>query len=233
MSHITLIEHLKKINNLDKPHKGIVKDRNDPDKLYRVKVEIKGLIEGDTANLPWIMPKVPASAYSGGFINVPELDSEISVIFPYPNNPYIAFYDGFWVSKKNSLTYENNLGKEVFQAHYPDVMGWYDSLGNYFAIDKIDEKITLHHKTGTQYEINKDGDLNVVVKKDLNISIDGKVVSHSKSTTSIISDDKVILNMDILASARKTDTVKGICPIFGVPWEGFITGGNDKVKENI
>lgn len=230
--HLALVEHLVKIDNLAVPHKGIVKKNDDPEKLYRVKVEIKGLIEGKVDNLPWVMPKVPASGFSGGFINVPELNDEIWIMFPYKNNPYIMFYDGFWVSKKDSLSYSNNLGKEVFQEHYPNVMGWYDSLGNYFAIDKTDESITLHHKTGSQYVINKQGDINIKVIRDLNITIDGKVVSHSQGTTTIISDQKIILNADILPSARKTDKIQYICPVFGVPGEGMIVSGNSKVVEN-
>jgi hypothetical protein len=239
--HLNLLEHIKKINHLDKPYKGIVVENNDPDKLYKIKVKIENFLEGDIDKLPWVLPKTPISAFSGGFINVPEKNTEVWITFPFKDNPYILFYDGYWTSKKNSLAFGSNKGIDIFQANYPNVMGWHDSLGNFFAVDKTDETITLNHKTGTQYKINKEGDLNIIgkrdvninVTRDMNITVDGKIVSHSKGTTEIISDQKVILNMDILPSARKTDEIQYICPIFGVPGKGIITSGNDKVKENI
>jgi len=51
---LNIQEHLNQGNILGKSYRGVVIDNEDPDKLGRVKVIVDGLIEGDTANLPWI-----------------------------------------------------------------------------------------------------------------------------------------------------------------------------------
>ena len=91
---IKYMDWLNKTNNLKIPHRAVVKDNNDPKKLGRIKVVIKDLLEGiSNNNLPWICPLNPYSL--GGRVDlstfsVPEIDSEVSVIFPY-NDIYFGF----------------------------------------------------------------------------------------------------------------------------------------------
>jgi hypothetical protein len=65
---ISLAEHLKPVRALNKPHKGVVVDNNDPLKLNRVKVRIDGLLEAPTADLPWVNTKS-----NPRFTNIPEI----------------------------------------------------------------------------------------------------------------------------------------------------------------
>lgn len=173
-------------SNLTVPQRGVVKDNNDPKKLGRVKVVIKDFLQGiDTYNLPWIYPI--SSAFQGGRVDlstfaVPEVNSELIVIFPY-DEIYFGFYIGYWQS---DITHPI-----IFNEYYPNEYGSVDSTGFWYRINKADveEKghpsVELyHHFSDSMIRLDRDGniwiknpgDVTWDVGGDLNISVGGKLV---------------------------------------------------------
>lgn len=127
---LKLSEHLEKTMPLRRVYKGIVVSNTDPKKYGRVKVKIIGLLEGDTALLPWTAPNNPA--FLGGSTNsqklsVPEVGSELEIRFPF-ENIYMPFYYGYWHSATTHAP--------EFDANYPNSYGFKDSIGNIFRINK-------------------------------------------------------------------------------------------------
>lgn len=140
MSLIKLAEFAKPENQLGKPQRGEVIDNEDPKKLGRVKLKIKGLIEGDRENIPWTYPRNPnlhggTSKASGH--HVPEIGSNLVVEFPH-GNIYQAYYKSTWHSADNFV-------KKTFDTNYPHKYGWQDAGKNAFTQDKIDGSLEYNH----------------------------------------------------------------------------------------
>jgi len=138
------------------PHKGIVVDNVDPLKLQRVKCTITDLIdETDYDKLPWISKL--ESSFLGGSLNsgtfsVPEIGSEVQIVFPY-NDIYFGFYDGVWSSSKTSLT--------EFHTDYPNTYGWKDGTGNIFIVNKITGDVQFTTSSGTYVLVTSAGKVTI------------------------------------------------------------------------
>jgi hypothetical protein len=147
-------------------HRAKVTDNNDPKKLRRVKVEIKGIFEGDSSKLPWVFPKPTADLGGGyGFLCVPEKDLEIVVEFPL-NNPYAGFYTSYTV---NSLTHHADLDDD-----YPNTWGFLDSTGFKIKINKQQKKIDIVHPSGYTLSLDSAGKLTTSVPSDEEETVGGK-----------------------------------------------------------
>lgn len=150
---IKLNEWVKPNRNLDRPHRGTVLDNDDPLQLGRLKVEVIGHFVGETEDLPWVHPQNPyglgGKSDSSSF-SVPEVGSELIVIFPF-RNIYAPVYVGYW---QNTINHQTD-----FDENYPETYGFRDSTGTVFKINKEVGYLELVHKSGTKIMINDAGDL--------------------------------------------------------------------------
>lgn len=187
---LKLPEWLNKNKNLIRPNRGIVKSNIDPKKLGRLKIEIPGFLEGlKIIELPWIYPvnsyglggKSSCSSFS-----VPEVGSELSVIFPY-DDIYFGFYTGYWQSVTNHQSH--------FNTNYPNAYGWVDSTGLKLKVDKIMHAVDFIHPSGVTLSIDKLGNVSALTTKkrtediitdlDVNVGINTNIVVGSAINTII------------------------------------------------
>jgi hypothetical protein len=143
---IKLSEYMKPVRALSRPHKGVVVDNEDPEKLGRVKVEIKGLIEGAPDDLPWCIP----STLDAKTMDVPKVGDELIIEFPY-NDIYAPFYGGGW--------HNANTKADGFDEDYPNTFG--------FIKDNISLLLNDKAKKG-EFTV---GDFKVTIKDDGSIEM--------------------------------------------------------------
>lgn len=101
-----------KINNItDEPKFGTVVDNNDPDKLGKIKVNIPGIFEGTTDELPWIRRKNDTTfcGDDSEFFDVPAIGSVVEVKWNYDEST--PMYSGAPNSSKHTSS--------VFTNNYP------------------------------------------------------------------------------------------------------------------
>ncbi len=236
-------EFLKPQKHESKIYPAKVVFNNDPLKLCRVKVIIEEFMTGYSVFsssarigqdlidcLPWVTPFNNISAFGRSQI-IPEIDDIVAVSFPY-NDPHFPFYDvSEFINEDTALAKSNS---SVFDVDYPHTVGYKDSTGTYLAINKKEKYVDFKHNSGFRIQIDKDGQCDITVPDDLNVTVNKTTDFHSVEKIMMYSDDKIELNKPaILPSARKTDEVTYICPIFGVSAKGIITSGNSKIIENM
>jgi len=167
---LKLIDFLRKEDYSEFPYKGIVVLNEDEGKnLGRIKVKIQGLIESsDNTKLPYIFP---INSYGLGgrpdlsSFSVPEIDSEVQVIFPY-NDIYSGFYTGYWQSSSTHQT--------LFDVNYPESYGWIDSVIQWLKINKSEPSVEYYRKTlSDMLRLDKEGSLSINIPKDLVVKIGG------------------------------------------------------------
>jgi uncharacterized protein involved in type VI secretion and phage assembly len=169
-----LNENLKLVNNLGRPHKGLVvlTDAAETKKLGRVKVRIKSLLEEtDTDKLPWVYPQSPAGLggkpNTGSFM-VPEIGSEVTVVFPF-DDVYAPFYIGHW---KSDLTIQN----ELFTDNYPESYGFVDSQVQWIRVNKATGVSEFYNQAGNLIiQLDASGNLNINVTGDFNLNVTGDI----------------------------------------------------------
>jgi len=192
---IKLAEYIKPTNVLKRHYKGVVKDNLDPKKLGRLKIEIKGLFEGDKESLPFCFPKVSdflGGSTLSGSVSIPNIDAELEIVFPF-NDIYSPYYVGYWRSNKTKLT--------LFEEDYPNSYGFQDEVGNIFKINKLKKTLDIIHSSGTKISIIEDGSLTfegvklIEIKSTDNTLIDSqkKVDIKSKEDMTIDSLKKLII----------------------------------------
>lgn len=211
-------ESMKKEDYNGFPIRGIVVDNEDPDKLGRVKCEVPGrwpINEYD--KLPWIFPKNPYGL--GGKVtcssfSVPELGSELIIVFPYKME-YAPFYIGYY----QSFTTNQVL---LYDESYPNTYGFSDSQMFWVRVNKDEEYLELFHYCGFTARMYDDGNVHINIPKtltlnigeDLLVNVDGKEVMEVQGTSSkIVFDDKV-LNVkgsnNIICESNEYKSVWGI-----------------------
>lgn len=156
------MEHIKRKNDLSKPQLGIVVDNQDPKKLNRVKVKIKGMLEEkDTDKLPWVTCRVSTNSPGGkgASVNPPRKNAKLVIVFDYGDINFPA-YTGYWLDKTNCLAHDDLTGyPDIFKNNYPDVNGWADEVGNYEIHDLKDEFTEYGYSSGYKRRIDKQGNL--------------------------------------------------------------------------
>lgn len=155
---ISFAEHLKPIRSLSRPHKGIVVDNQDPEKLGRVKVQINGLLEGDMEKLPWVNTMFDPSRFS-----VPEVNDELYILFPF-QSIYFPFAMGYWHSNSNT--------NEDLKNSYPDSFG-VSKQGFILRYDKKEQLGDFVHPSGSVGKLTKEGSIEVELEKDLKFTLKG------------------------------------------------------------
>lgn len=211
---IKYMDWLNKQKNLKIPHRAVVKDNDDPDKLGRIKVVIKDLLEGISIdNLPWIYPRNPYSL--GGRVDlstfsVPEIDSEVSVVFPY-NNIYFGFYTGYWQSE---ITHQT-----LFDEDYPESYGKIDSTETWWKINKTQEYVEFRHVSETTIRIDKDGNIYIYnpgnvdwdIGKSLHLRVkEDFIIDVIKNYVKNVKEDEIKQIEGNLIEQIKLDAIKQI-----------------------
>ena len=111
MPLIPIIDKVTSQKLKDSPKIGTVVANEDPDKLGKIKVNIPGIFEGSTDNLPWVRRKND-TAFCGDdseLFDVPSIGSVVEVRWDYDEN--IPIYSGVPNSKKHTSS--------VFTNNYP------------------------------------------------------------------------------------------------------------------
>lgn len=176
MSLISKAEQTGKVNNFSVPHKGKVVNNKDPLKLGRVKCYVKGIYE-DTSNegesIPWAFPFYPLSAAGAGrpdagFFGVPDVDSELIVVFPF-KDIYSPFYVGYWGSQLNFIS-------QLFTEDYPETWGITDSSCEFIRVNKKKPSIEFFRsKFGDCIKMDENGNWFINVPQNLIINVGNSI----------------------------------------------------------
>lgn len=169
MNFLSLSEQPGRVDNLSLMHRGIVIENRDPLKQGRVKCTIPGIFEdtyvaGDPCEpseelkgptLPWVYPIMPVGLggqQTSGWFSVPELGTELLIVFPF-KDVYLPVYMGYWSmpQTKQSL---------MTGPDYPEVYGWQDSDATHVVVNKKQKSVSVYHGPSTAYiTIDKDGNV--------------------------------------------------------------------------
>jgi hypothetical protein len=164
---VKLSDYAKRLDNLRVIHRGRVIFNNDPNKLGRVKCQIKGLLETDNTDvLPWCYPLVFQSGTKPDSmkLQIPELESEVIVFFPY-NSIYSPFYISGSISELTKTP-------GVFDEDYPNTEGWVNSIPSFFRINKIQKTMEYYNDSnGFCIRVDEDGNLFINIPKSLVLNI--------------------------------------------------------------
>lgn len=179
------------------PVRGIVVDNDDPLYLGRVKCEVTGRWPiGEYEKLPWIFPFNPyglGGKITNSSFSVPEIESELIIIFPYKLE-YAPFYIGYFQS---TVTHQAVL----FDEDYPDSYGFCDPQMFWTKVNKKQEYLELFHYCGLTVRMFDDGNVHINIPKNLIINIEedflvkvkGKEVWEiDKTSSKIVTEDKVL-----------------------------------------
>ena len=168
---IKWIDYLKRYDVLGRPNKAKVVVNNDPRKLGRVKCVIKGVLEVSASEyeyLPWISPQNPyglgGKPDCSGF-SVPEIDSEVTVVFP-SGDVYHPYYIGFWQSELTR--------SKLFDEDYPNVYGWLDSQVQWLRVNKAQEYTEIFHEPSEfMLRLYDSGKVHINFPNDLEVKVNG------------------------------------------------------------
>lgn len=210
---IKYMEWLSIQNNLKIPHVGYVLSNTDPKKLGRLKIRVPGLLEGNTADLPWIYPI--HSYFLGGKSDlanfaIPENDSELEVIFPY-DDIYFGFYRGHW----DNSTIHNTLLDE----DYPNQYGFKDSTGLYAKYNKTQKDFKFYHPSGDLIHIYENGDIEITGKRQYRSTIDDDIIIVGKKNANVTIDKDITVtdkgNISVTDKGNTSVNVDGTIDVSG------------------
>lgn len=202
---------------------GTVVDNDDPQRLQRVRVTIKGLYEGTISDLPWVAPKVGlgfGNVAGAGRVTVPLMNSKVYVELQNGDGHY-PVYTGNVVHSDDPVT-----GGSV---NYPHRYTQVDRAGNSVIVDPIpgSNVMTIRHASGTQITVNNDG--------SVNIQAVGSITSSAPSW-SHTGDMTVTGNIEVTGDVDVTGTVDATVDVIAGPLNislvthkhpGVITGGSN------
>jgi len=203
---VNFLEQVCKVDNLAIPHRGVVMDNNDPKRVGRVKCVVSGLIEGETAYLPWCFPRNPyglggggnKTPYNSGF-SVPEIGTELEIWFPF-GDIYHPMYVGFWQSYKTHQT--------GFDSDYPESYGWRDSTGNYLKINKAQGYAKEKHgPSGSYVDIDKFGNVTIHISGQLRLDVEKDIIISGRGAWTWYTDKNLKID------AARIDLNKDHAPV--------------------
>jgi len=174
---IKLAENIQKTQPLKRVYKGKVVDNVDPKKLQRLKIEIKGIFEGDPAKLPFVFPRNEfflGGSSTSGRVSVPEINSELEVRFPF-EDIYSPFYYGYWTNTNTKIS--------DFDVDYPNSYGYVDSTGTKFITNKTQKTLKFTHTSGIIVDMDQAGKLTLTIPDEFlsNVTKDIKLITLAKA----------------------------------------------------
>lgn len=188
------LDNIAKKKRFTKGKEGIVVYNEDPLRLGRIKVGIKGQFEASNYNdLPWVNRKAPSflgASKNSEMFAVPELQSKVWVTFPFGDTNF-PYYEDF--------PYSNEACTKEFYEDYPESYGFKDSVGFLFRINKAkkhfvfrNDKFSVSADSKSTFTIdaatiNLNGSVNASCGADGSFATgDGKIVIVSKGIITAI-----------------------------------------------
>lgn len=185
---------VKKVNNLEHKHKGIVVENNDSDKKGRIKCFIPNLIpNASTDLLPWCYPK-KSSGQGGspdtGYFSVPEIGSVVEISFPEKDIYFPVYGD---------IVNSTDIKQPLFDIDYPLEYGGSDPTGSFFRVNKKQGKIeVIHNPSDTILTLDKEGNIYVKNKGNLIWDIGKDCLLNITGNLQVNSENLHIKNTDVL-----------------------------------
>ena len=218
-------------------YKGVITNNKDPDQLGRYQVRIFGLVDGNTsgfgvsnnADLPWA-EAVGSTAFGNiGGVGVSSIMHQgtwvwIMLMNDDPNIPVIIGtvlgnakkdQDGFGDPEGKFPQQEGSDLGPISGDKYNYNQTIKTQSGHLIEIDDSsgDERIHIHHKTGTDILIDHEGNIKVLGVKDADIKITDNVTWDigKNSTIKIGGNSKITVqgNLETTVSGNNTLTVSG------------------------
>jgi phage baseplate assembly protein gpV len=167
--------------------KGTVVANNDPNKLELIKVEVKGLYEGNVELMPWafsIRRMFMGSKAGQGEFGVPSLGTEVGIILQ-DGDPHYPMYLG-------SILQD---GAQVSEAatNYPHRYGWKDGAGNVFFIDQATGQFRFQHLSGAVINIANDGTITISSPSGMALSATGNITISAGGDCDLTGSGRVLL----------------------------------------
>jgi prefoldin subunit 5 len=164
---IKVSDYIKKLDNLKVPHRGRVIFNEDPNKLGRIKCQVKGIFEAtNTDILPWCYSQSMGAGLKPDSMRfmVPELQSEVTITFPY-GTVYHPVYTSGNISELTKTP-------GIFEEDYPNTEGWVNSIPSFFRMNKTQKTLDFYNG-GNEFCVRVDGDGNVYlnIPKSLVINV--------------------------------------------------------------
>jgi len=164
---LKLSDQFKIRNNLDKSHIGTVLFNEDPRKLGRLKILIKGIYEGDHNKLPWVFQDpdsgLGSSKITSSF-SIPEVGTEVAVFWK-DQDIYHPFYKG--APRK-----EEALPPPLLE-DYPHTYGFVDSNNQWGRINKLQKFLEFFRETGEFMKLDSSGSLTINLPSNIVINLGG------------------------------------------------------------
>ena len=220
-----------------KIYRGVVEDNKDPEKMGRVRVRIMGLhtdsSDSQTQNLCWC--EVMGSTAFGliGGIGVSSILHQGTWVYLFleDDNPNKAIVVGTVIGKVEASQgngFKDPEGKfpKADRVGRSDVNSLIDSKyttnqvietesGHIIELDDSpgDERIHIHHKTGTDFLIDKDGNIKVLGVKNLDYTLNENatvhIIGNNKINIDGTNDVTVKGNNTVNIDSNNSITVKG------------------------
>lgn len=200
---------------------GVVEDRNDPEKLGRVRVRAHNVHDDKTliptTDLPWAFVIVPATSSSLNQVGVSPTGMQVgtTVVGFFADGNECQFpivmgtlhgipdtgHDVSALARESQTLAKSQLGPEpgsAFGAKYPFNKTVTTESGHAFEVDDTPskERIHLYHRTGTYVEINEKGRRVVKVVNDDYEIIAGNKEVFVKGNVNIVVKGNVTMKVD-------------------------------------
>ncbi len=214
--------------------RGTVVDNIDPLKTGCVKVLVHDIMQGITADsIPWAKPLwssiVGGSAQAAGYFAVPDVNSEVFVIFEN-GDPLSPIYVGAVTDGVHGLPGFKN-------EDYPEVKGIRFKNGFEVFLNQKKDLFRINHPTGMFFEISKEGKVTIDTKSSVNIQAVGEIKGVSSSLISFTAPNvSMIGTYGMKMECPATITIEAPTfrvtgnPVFDVGWTGvFSTGSGQAV----
>jgi hypothetical protein len=170
------------------PKEGEVVYNDDPLRMQRIKVAIKGIYEGsDFNNLPWVCKAQPAFLGGGpdaGFCSVPILGAKVEVFWPF-GDLSMPYYRDVFVTITTT--------PDEFKEDYPSCYGFKDDAGLLVKVNKATEVITVENRN-MSIVLDSDGQVTFSTPK---LMVDGMLSTTAGATgTFVTADYKTVTVID-------------------------------------
>jgi len=159
-------------------YRGFVQDRNDPEKLGRLKVTVPSLL--NEAVTGWAWPVLPYAGAGIGFFFLPQVGDLVWVEFLEGDLDHPLWSGGSWAKPKGQTEIPADA-----KANYPDTQVLRTKSGHVLILEDSagKELITLRAKNGCELTIDPNGDA-ITLKASSTITLQaGDIELKSNGTT--------------------------------------------------